>query len=559
MGRASSALGKIQALLADGTPRSSRDIAHELGCSIAATSQALRRAWEANIVLRTASPIHVTERRRHGRAGTATNLRSYHLYCISTDEKENVLSGQRFVAFSRRYLDVRGGGGHSKSKAIRDFLGTNGSKAFYSIDIARELSDVGVKVRDVMGCIRRLEAAGSVLVRGYRTNERQTPFKEGYLITWIDSNKTREKAIEEAVKRTDVALAGRAATSPIIQRVHRIRDIILMATKTRDLVSQSYIGNELSCSEYEMEGALQRALQLYPDLKDVKLFNAYKFYYHASLPSEDLQAAIEMKENYIRIAKGRDNRIGHNWEAAVEWFVDKFTTGASFREQPHRTSGMDSRRITLHLIKSIGGRISSAEVDRVWAVTPGLFSPPTTYVMSCKWGLIMKRDLDDFLNVLRWSTDFGVDTPEGRQLKQGVTGLFAGTAFRPDEKVVVSGQTISLASYANRLNTKLLKAVDFNEKLREHGCKPSLTIQNICKVAKDENEVRETLELMWRKPDDAEKILIDVAKRNKELYEFERTLEKGTRKTVTPISTSGSTDNGRPDGMTSLFVAETDS
>ncbi len=100
----------------------------------------------------------------------------------------------------------------------------------------------------------------------------------------------------------------------------------------------------------------QRALQLYPDLKDVKLFNAYKFYYHASLPSEDLRAAIEMKENYIRIAKGRDNRIGHNWEAAVEWFVDKFTTGASFREQPHRTNGMDTRRITLHLIKSIGGR-----------------------------------------------------------------------------------------------------------------------------------------------------------------------------------------------------------
>ena len=533
MGRASSALGKIQALLADGTPRSSRDIAHELGCSIAATSQALRRAWGANIVLRTASPIHVTERRRHGRAGTATNLRSYHLYCISTGEKENVLSGQRFVAFSRRYLDVRGGGGHSKSKAIRDFLVTNSSKAFYSIDIARELSDVGVKVRDVMGCVRRLEAAGSVLVRGYRTNERQTPFKEGYLITWIDSNKTREKAIEEAVERTDVALAGRAATSPIIQRVHRIRDIILMATKTRDLVSQSYIGNELSCSEYEVEGALQRALQLYPDLKDVKLFNAYKFYYHASMLSEDLRAAIEMKENYIRIAKGRDNRIGHNWEAAVEWFVDKFTTGASFREQPHRNNAMDSRRITLHLIKSIGGRVSGAEVDRVWVVTPGLFSPPTTYVMSCKWGLIMKRDLDDFLNVLRWSTDFGVDTPEGRQLKQGVTGVFAGTAFKPDERVIVSGQAISLAAYAGRLNTNLLKASDFNEKLREHGCKLNVSVQSVCRAAKDENEVRETLEAVWRKPVDAEKILADIVRRNEKLYRFERMLEEN-RKVLAP-------------------------
>jgi len=531
-------MSKIQALLADGTPRSSRGIAQGFGWGIAATSQALRRAWESGIVLRTASPTYVTERRRRGRAGVATNIRAYHLYCISTGERESIISGRRFVSFSKEYLDPRGGGGHSKSKAIRDFLAANSDRAFYSTDIARELSGLGVKVRDVMACVRRLEAKRSVYVRGYRTNERQTPFKEGYIITWIDAKKQREKAIEEAVKRTDVALAGRAATSPIIERVHRIRDIVIMATKTRELVSQSYIAHELGCSEYEVEGALRRALQLYPDLKDVKLFNAYKFYYHISMSSEDLQAAITMKENYIRIEKGRDNRVGHNWEAAVEWFVDKFTTGASFREQPHRNGAMDSRRITLHLIKSVGGRVSSAEVDRVWTVTPGLFSPPTTYVLSCKWGLIHKRDVDDFLNVLHWSTDFGADTPEGRQVKQGVTGVFAGSAFKPDEKVVVGGQTISLASYAGRLNISLLKASDFNEKLRERGCKPKVTIQSICKVAKDEDEVREILESIWRKPIDGEKILSHVVEKNKELYDFERMLEERTRRTTTSTTQS---------------------
>jgi len=494
---------------------------------IGATSQALRRAWESGVVLRTANPIYVTERRRHGRAGTATNLRAYHLYCTSTGEREAVVSGQKFVSFSKKYVDTRGGGGRSKSRAIRDFLSLNRHKAFYSTDIARALANVGVKIRDVMSCVRRLEAKRLVYVRGYRTDQRQTPFKEGYLVAWIDPEKPREKAIEEAVKRTEVALAGRAATSPIIQRVHRIRDIVLMASKTRDLVSQSFIARELGCSEYEAEGALQRALQLYPDLKDVKLFNAYKYYYHSSMTPDDLQAVITMKENYIRIEKGRDNRIGHNWEAAVEWFVDKFTTGAAFREQPHRNKVMNPRRITLHLVRSIGGRLSNAEVDRVWIVTPGLFSPPTTYVLSCKWGLIRKRDVDDFFNVLRWSKDFGVDTPEGRQLKQGVTGVFAGTAFKPDERVMVGGQAINLASHANRMNVNLLKAADFNERLREHGCKPNVTVQSICKAARDEKEVREILESIWHTPENADAVMTNVVKKNKELYDFERMLERG--------------------------------
>lgn len=528
MGRSASTLGKIQALLADGKPRGSRDIAHELGCGEGATAQALRRAWEAGSVLRTAQPIQVTEKRRRGRAGTSTHLRSYHLYSISTGENETFISKCKFVSFSKRYLDARGGGGHSKAKTIRDFLSSSSSKAFYSTEIAQNLNSSGVKVRDVMSCVRRLEARGLVYVRGYRSNERQTPFKEGYLITCIDSNKPREKAIEEAVQRTDDALAGRAATSPIIQRVHRIRDIILATTKTRDIVAQSYLATELACSTHELDGAVQRAVQLYPDLKELRIFNNYRYFHHSSMTEEDLRAAVALKQNYIRIEKGRDNRIGHNWEAAVEWFVDKFTTGASFREQPHRSTSMDSRRITLHLIRSVGGRRMNAEVDRVWIVTPGLFSPPTTYVLECKWGVVRKQDLDEFLNVLRWSTDFGVDTPDGRQLKQGVTGVLAASAFNPKERVRVGNQIVNLASYAGRLNVSLLKAADFNEKLRERGCTSKVTIQHACRVAKNENEVRELLDVIWHKPADAEKTVSEIVSKNESLYQFERTLEQSS-------------------------------
>jgi len=191
-------------------------------------------------------------------------------------------------------------------------LSKNSERAFYSTEIAEALKDHGIEQRDVMSTVRRAERKGLVYVRGYRMHDRQTPFKEGYLITWIDPGKPREQALEEAVQRTEKALAEKASTSPIIERLHMIRDIIIETTKLRDLVSFDFIRNKLGCTEYEGGGALKRALQPYPDLKEVKLFNVYRYYYHSSLSEEDLNAAIVMKENYIRKTKGRMNRIGHN-------------------------------------------------------------------------------------------------------------------------------------------------------------------------------------------------------------------------------------------------------
>ena len=106
----------------------------------------------------------------------------------------------------------------------------------------------------------------------------------------------------------------------------------------------------------------------------------YPYYFLESMEHEHLKTCIELKKNYIRKTKGRDNRLGHNWEAVCEWFIEKFTKGAHFWTQKHR-SNMDSRRITLHLLKSVGGRRINAEVDRVWEVTPGLFSQPVIYVL----------------------------------------------------------------------------------------------------------------------------------------------------------------------------------
>ena len=188
---------------------------------------------------------------------------------------------------------------------------------------------------------------------------------------------------------------------------------------------------------------------------------------------------------------------------------------------------MDPRRITIHLFKNVRGRKRNAEVDRVWDVTPGVFSPSITYALSCKWGIIFKRDIDDFFDVLRWSKEFGVDTPNGREIKQSVVGVFAGSAFNPSDRIKLKDETsIGLSSYAARMNVQLLKASDFNGKLQERGCPLNVSVQRICKVSRDEEQVREILETIWRVHKKSEQILLTASENNRKVYDLEKLLGK---------------------------------
>jgi hypothetical protein len=140
---------------------------------------------------------------------------------------------------------------------------------------------------------------------------------------------------------------------------------------------------------------------------------------------------------------------------------------------------------------------------------------------------VNKGHVDDFLDVLRWSKGFGVDTPEGREVKQGVVGVFAASAFNPREHVQLKDEsTISLAQYAARRNLQLVTAADFNKKLRERGCPRNVTVQKVCRLARNEDEVREALDAIWKKSEEGEEILTSLQSLNEDLYRFEEILEQ---------------------------------
>jgi len=517
-----SAGDRVLGLLGDGRPRRAGEVAGLLGIGLTTASTHLGRLWKQGKVLRTKEPVFEYGSSFHGRAGYVRNLRHYHLYIGKGDGASSpvVVDGREYVGYSS------GKKGKSKSQLVLDYLKAHKGGAFFSADIYDALKDQGVKKGTVSYAIRYYEKKGSVFVRGYRSHSNKTPFQRGFLVTWIDRDKPRETALNEALKRTEEALGGRARKATLLERVRFIRDIIISTTHQNDLTSEEYLESQLGCTREELRNAVKRALQLYPDLQNVKIFNAFNYYYHNSMPEAELNAAVTLKENYIRKVKGADNRIGHNWEAVAEWFIDTFTTGAKFREQKHRKGGMDPRRITLFLVKNVGDRKNRAEVDRVWEVAPSPLAKPITYVLSCKYGLVHKKDLDDFFNVLKNSKEFGVDTPEGRARKENVIGMFAGSTFSPDEKVhLPDGTAISLSSYAERLNIQLLKESDLNERLREKGVDKKITVQRICSVSKDEKEGRTVLDEIWKTPEKAQEILNATIQRNLNLYQFERQLK----------------------------------
>ena len=112
----------------------------------------------------------------------------------------------------------------------------------------------------------------------------------------------------------------------------------------------------------------------------------------------------------------------------------------------------------------------------------------------------------------------------GRELKKGVIPVFGAGAYNPKEKLTVNGQKITLAQYASRMNIKLLRPANFNRKLRKHGVYKKVTVQRICRVCRDEKDVRAALDEIWKRPSKSQPILGETSNRNQHVFKFEKEL-----------------------------------
>jgi len=520
---------RIMRLLDDGQPRAIRQLAQELGMSEERAYNSLYLLYKCGAVLRT-EKAQAQESERVWEKKPA-----HHLWTISPEgEKETVINGVRFVGYRKRE-------GKSLSQHIIEYVTTHlCDKAAFTTQVRKDLEEsLGVRVlQTTVMCVLSNHRHREVYIRGYQGAERMTPFEQGYAVTWLDSNLPREQSLAEAKERTDKFLQDKQTTSPLFQRVHNIFDIVTDVSLKRDIASQIFIISEVGCSRHQLELALKKTLEFYPSIKRVSIFGdeqgnyGYPHYYNEKILShDDLEAAVKAKQQYLMKVKTSDERKGHALEGVVWWSLVKFRR-ARFLPQKHRTEGMHPYRHTLHLMKPVRRRKKSAEIDGVWESSePALLcnNMEVTNLLEVKFNLIRRDDLVDFLDIARFSKEFGADDRHGRVIRNGVVLWMAGAAIDNKASILVGNDYLTVASFASRLGIKFIPVSQINEQMQRRGWEKA-SVKAICRAAKDALEAMEMLDQIWAHPKEAKGIISKYTEQNKSILEQERMLEARMKK-----------------------------
>lgn len=521
---------RIMRLLSDGTPRSIRKIAGDLNLSEESTYNAVYLIYKRGAILRSANP-----RVEGGRNEFGVTEPVRHSWTLRRQgEKDCAVKAETFIGYKPRE-------GKSLSQRIIEYVRQHlCERAAFTTDVRRDLEKrLGRRIIQsmVMYALSK-QRHREVYVRGYQGAERMTPFEQGFAVTWIDPNLPREQALAEAKERTDNLLQDEQTSSPLFQRVHSIFDIVTDISLKRDIASQIYIMSELGCSRHQLELALEKTMEFYPAIKRVSIFGdergnyGYPHYYHDGiLRPDDLQAAVKAKERYLAEVKTSDERKGHALEGVVWWSLEKFRC-ARFVQQKHRTIGMHPYRHTLHLIKPVRRRKKSAEIDGVWESRESgtlCTHEKVTNVLETKFSLVRKEDLEDFVEIVKWSKQFGADERHGRIIRNGIVLWLAGGAIDTKATIPVGSDCLTVAQYAARLGIKFIPTSEINAQLQKHGWEKA-NVNDICRTAKDANEAMVILDEIWKQPKNAKEILAKYKEQNRSILEQERMLEARIKK-----------------------------
>ena len=121
-------------VLSDNKPLSAKEVVKVSGVDKKHVWDGLYYWWKRGLLLRAEKPTFENQENFKGRRGLTRNTRSYYLYMLKPEGEDSVLiSGQKFVSFKKKYLDLRGSRGASKAQAIFDFLRTNSDKVFFPL------------------------------------------------------------------------------------------------------------------------------------------------------------------------------------------------------------------------------------------------------------------------------------------------------------------------------------------------------------------------------------------------------------------------------------------
>jgi DNA-binding MarR family transcriptional regulator len=178
-------LGKrVMVFLVSKGVSSLRDVYDALEEEPNGVDECLRRLWKKGFVLRTREPSFEFETLHKGRAGVTGYTRAINYYAANNGDE----LPSNFVKYDERKKDGRSRDVESKAYGILNYLMNNKEKAFYSNDVVKAL---GVKSCDIMANVRRFEKKGLIYVRGYQTHDGRSPFRKGFLLTFIDPDKPR--------------------------------------------------------------------------------------------------------------------------------------------------------------------------------------------------------------------------------------------------------------------------------------------------------------------------------------------------------------------------------
>jgi hypothetical protein len=240
--------------LKEGRSRTVSQVAAELKLGFDSAMNAVGELFRSGILPRTEKRVRGQNDSNHGKLN-----RPQHLFTVRQEEEKRFENGFSFISY-RLYNEQRD---QTLTWKIREYFKANYSrKAVFAVDLWKKLLEAGVECSlEMVSTVLNPQLWNEVYRRGYQRGDGTiTPFEKGYVLTWLSIDSDRERALREAVERTERLLQDVDPCSPMLQRVRKVYDAVTDMSLRRDICSSVCLMNVLGCTPHQVEEAIKRTL-----------------------------------------------------------------------------------------------------------------------------------------------------------------------------------------------------------------------------------------------------------------------------------------------------------